>query len=280
MKSKTECCRREFIRSAASLSLLLSGCSTLDSIDRGLYDGHRSITQEDLITGQRTASFNSRSDQIVKGNAAMRRILRKYNRLNEKVDRGSYNRLLNIFNRVHAVSHFAHENWDVFLLPKDGFNAFVTGGTQVAVFRGLMDEVRDDAAVAAVIGHEIGHVAANHVFEKQQLMIALAQIALKDGPAVGSGFAYSALNENEADKIGVVYASLAGYNPYAISSLWGDIEKKHGDDWSWFRTHPAGSDRARTTRTMADWAKQYYFPGVKNPNHYELARCNHFWCNE
>ena len=79
----------------------------------------------------------------------MRRALRKYDRLNQNVDRGSYNRLLNIFNRVHAISHFAHESWNAFLLPEDGFNAFVTGGTQVAVFRGLMDEVRDDAAVAA-----------------------------------------------------------------------------------------------------------------------------------
>ena len=103
----------------------------------------------------------------------MRRILQKYDRLNAGVDRRSYNRLLGIFQRVHSVSHFANENWKIVLLPEDGFNAFVTGGTYVAVYQGLMDEVRDDAAVAAVIGHEIGHVAANHVFEKQQLMIAL-----------------------------------------------------------------------------------------------------------
>lgn len=280
MKAGAGCRRREFIGSAASLGFLLSGCSTLESIDRGLYDGHRSVTEEDMITGQRTASFHSRTEQIAKGNAAMRRTLRKYDRLNQKVDRGSYNRLLNIFNRVHAVSHFAHESWNAFLLPEDGFNAFVTGGTQVAVFRGLMDEVRDDAAVAAVIGHEIGHVAANHIFEEQRLMITLAEIALKGKHARGSSFAYSVLNENEADKIGVVYAALAGYDPYAISSLWGDIARKHRDDWSWFRTHPAGSDRARTTRAMAERAEQYYFSGAKNPNHYELARCNHFWCNK
>ncbi len=105
MKAGTGCRRREFIGSAAGF--LLSGCSTLESIDRGLYDGHRSLTEEDPVTGQRTASFHSRTEQIAEGNAAMRRALRKYDRLNQKVDRGSYDRLLNIFNRVHAVSRFA-----------------------------------------------------------------------------------------------------------------------------------------------------------------------------
>ena len=273
--------RREFIHltSVSTLSLLLSGCSTLNQIDRGLYNVHRSVTQEDLVTGQRTIGFHARREQIIQGNAAMRRIVKKYDRLNAKVDQRSYSRLLNIFKRIHAVSHFANENWKVLLLPEDEFNAFVTGGTYVAVFQGLMDDVQDDAAIAAVIGHEIGHVAANHVFERQQLFIALAEVALADGPVTGSRFAYSALNEGEADKIGVVYTALAGYDPQAISRLWGDIARKYGDDWSWFRTHPASSDRTRTTRTLANRARQYYIPGARNPNYDKLVRCNDFWCN-
>ena len=58
--------------------------------------------------------------------------------------------------------------------------------------------------------------------------------------AVVVDLAYSVPNENEADKIGVVYAALAGYNPYAISSLWGDIARKHRNDRSWFRTRRLG----------------------------------------
>ena len=275
------CHRREFMRSASigTLGLFLPGCSVVERIDRGMYDVHRSVTQEDLITGQRTIGSYTRAEQIAEGDAAMRQIVGRYSRLNERVDRRSYNRLLNIFERVHSVSHFSHENWDVLLLPENGFNAFVTGGTHIAVFQGLMDEVQNDAAIAAVIGHEIGHVTANHVFERQQLMIALLEIAVFDGPTTGSRFAYSALNEREADKIGVIYAALSGYDPYAVSSLWGDIAREHGDDWSWFRTHPTSADRARMTWSIADRATQYYLPGTVNPNHYNLVRCNHFWCN-
>lgn len=273
--------RREFIRLAVlgSIGTLCAGCSVLEDLDRGMYDTHKATTQEDLITGQRVIGFHSRSEQIAQGNAAMRNITNKYSRLNEKVDREGYYRLRRIFNRVHAVSHFADETWKPVLLPEDSFNAFVTGGTHIAVHKGLMDEVRDDAAIAAVIGHEIGHVAANHIFERQQLISVLVEYAVTETRQPGSGFAYSALNETEADKIGVVYAALAGYSPYAVADLWGEISRKYGNDWSWFRTHPSSYDRAQTTWTMAEIAETYYLPGKQNPNYKKLMQCNEFWCN-
>ena len=274
--------RREFLRVAGlgSIGSLCTACTALKDIDRGMYDAHKAVTQEDLITGQRVIGFDSRSEQIAKGNAAMRRITRKYSRLDERVDRETYYRLRRIFDRVHAVSHFAHENWKVVLLPEDSFNAFVTGGTHIAVHKGLMDEIPDDAAIAAVIGHEIGHVTANHVFERQQLISGLVEYAVTKNRQPGMAYAYSSIDEAEADRIGVMYAALSGYSPYAVSDLWGRISRKHGNDWSWFRTHPSSFDRTRTTRTMAETAERYYRPGRKNPNHKYLVRCNEFWCNE
>ncbi|MCY4431368.1 MAG: M48 family metallopeptidase [Rhodospirillales bacterium] len=274
--------RREFLRVAGlgSIGTLCAACSMLEDMDRGMYDAHKAITQEDLITGQRAIGFHSRSEQIARGNAAMRDITGQYSRLNEQVGREEYSRLRRVFSRVHAVSHFADERWQAVLLPEDSFNAFVTGGTYIAVHKGLMDEVSDDAAVAAVIGHEIGHVAANHIFERQQLISALVEYAVTKTHEPGSGFAYSALNETEADEIGVVYAALAGYSPYAVAGLWGEISRKYGNDWSWFRTHPSSYDRARTTWKMAEIAERHYWPGRKNPNHRKLVNCNEFWCNE
>ena len=274
--------RREFLSVAGlgSLGSLCAGCSMLDDMDRGVYDAHRAITQEDLITGQRVIGFHSRSEQIARGNAAMREFTSQYSRLNEQVGLNEYSRLRRVFSRVHAVSHFAHERWQAVLLPEDSFNAFVTGGTYIAVHKGLMDDVADDSAIAAVIGHEIGHVAANHVFERQQLISALVEYAVTKTHQPGSSFAYSALNETEADEIGVVYAALAGYSPYAVADLWGDISRKYGNDWSWFRTHPSSYDRSRATWKMAEIAERYYRPGRKNPNHKKLVNCNEFWCNE
>lgn len=266
--------RRAFLSGlgVSAVSALTSGCSTLEKLDRGLYDVHQSSTQEDLLTGKREFGFAGRAEQISKGNAAMEKAVSGYTEFNARVDRRAYARLLRIFNRVHAVSHYAHETWGVLLLPDDNFNAFVTGGTYVAVYKGLLDQVRDDAAVAAVLGHEMGHVTANHVFERESTLLALVE------GGGGFDFAYGTLQEEEADKIGAVYAALAGYNPRAISRMWAAFAAR--DDWSWFRTHPAGADRARATRILGDRAYQYYVPGAIHPDHGKLTRCNAFWCNE
>ena len=269
--------RRNFLQYIGSGTgcALLSGCAALEKIDRGLYSANQSITHKDLITGERTIGFTDRQQQIKKGNSIMEKEIGKYSQLNEQVDRRAYSRLTRIFDRVHSVSHYSNENWRVFLLPDNTFNAFVTGGTYVAVNKGLMDETHDDAEVAGVLGHEIGHVVANHVFEKQSLMINLIA-----GDKIGSGFdfAYSTLNEEEADKVGVVYAALAGYNPHAVSDVWSRFAIS-GDNWAWFRTHPASSDRANATRILGERATKYYKPGAINPNHRTLSRCNNLWCN-
>ena len=270
--------RRNFLRlvGGGAGAAALSGCAALEKIDRGIYSGVQSGTQEDLITGARTLGFADRAEQIKQGNAAMKKIIGEYKKFNAEVDRRMYARLTRIFSKVHKVSHYAHEPWEVLLIPDDNFNAFVTGGTQVAVYKGLMDAMQDDAAVAAVMGHEIGHVVANHVFERQAALIGLVA---GDNTGAGFNFAYGALNEEEADKIGALYAALAGYNPRAVAEVWGAFAKD-GDNWSYFRTHPANSDRARANHILGERAAQYYSPGRVNPNHRELSRCNVLWCNQ
>ena len=255
---------------------LLAGCAALQEIDSGLYSGTQAITKKDLITGERAIGFTDRQKQIKQGDAAMQKIVGNYARVNEQVNRVMYERLVRVFNKVHGVSHYSHENWRVFLLPEDGFNAFVTGGTSVAVYQGLMNAVTDDAALAAILGHEIAHVAANHAFEKQSLLIGLAA---GDNAGEGFGFAYNALQEEEADKVGAVYSALSGYDPRAVSAVWQRFAK-HGDDWSWFRTHPASADRAEATRILGDIAAQYYTPDTVHPDHRKLSRCNNLWCDQ
>ena len=258
-----------------ALAVTLSGCAVLDKLDRGAYSVHRSVTEEDTVTGERVLGGMSRDKQIAKGNAAMNKILADYSRLNYQVDSRAYSRLQRIFKRVHQVSHFANENWDAILIPEDSFNAFVTGGTMIAVHKGLIDAL-DDEGVAAVLGHEIGHVVASHAFEGTSL--ALFQLIDKGRSGTGLDFAYGTLQEEEADKIGVIYAALAGYNPTAIAEIWQEFAQG-GDNWSYFRTHPANSDRARATKILGERARQYYLSGRINPNHAELSRCNVLWCN-
>ena len=88
---------------------LMSGCQTLQNIDKGLYDVAESITETDRVTGQRTLSAADRSAQIRQGNAAVEQLLAQEKKAGRKVnaalDRKQYQRLVRIFDRIHQVSH-------------------------------------------------------------------------------------------------------------------------------------------------------------------------------
>lgn len=77
---------------------LLSGCQTLQNIDKGLYDVAESITETDRVTGQRTLSAADRSAQIRQGNAAIEQLLADENtvgrKINAALDRKQYQRLV------------------------------------------------------------------------------------------------------------------------------------------------------------------------------------------
>ena len=136
---------------------------------------------------------------------------------------------------------------------------------------GLLALVGSDAEVAAIVGHEIGHVVARHKSEQQSQSIIAAlggsvlDVALGSAgaPAVGSQLLtgayragarvgvllpYARTHENEADRLGLIYMALAGYNPKAALSIWRKLaaySKGRGGDMtpSILRTHPVDRQR-------------------------------------
>ncbi len=259
---------------------LMSGCQTLQNIDKGLYDVAESITETDRVTGQRTLSAADRSAQIRQGNAAVEQLLAQEKKAGRKVnaalDRKQYQRLVRIFDRIHQVSHLSQERWQPVLIDRNTFNAFTTGGTYIVVHRGLMQQL-NDAEVAAVVGHEIAHTVANHVGERQttqQISLLASSAARKDGYQA----AYTHEIEREADRIGVLYAALAGYDPYAATRIWQRQLKQEGNARSLFaHDHPVNAERAAETKALADRVKQYYQPGRINPNAAYLRDNNTLW---
>ncbi|RTE67076.1 peptidase M48 [Amphritea opalescens] len=260
--------------------VLLSGCTALQSIDKGLYDVAESITETDRVTGQRTLSAADRSAQIKQGNAAVEQLLlneKKAGRqVNAALDRQQYQRLIRIFDRVHRVSHLSQERWQPILLDRDSFNAFTTGGTYIVVHRGLMQQLNDDE-VAAVVAHEIGHTVANHVGERQTTQ-QISLLTSKTARQQGYQAAYTHELEREADRIGVLYSSLAGYDPYAATHIWQRQYQQQGNARSLFaHDHPVNAERAAETKALADKVKPYYQAGRINPNADKLRDDNSLW---
>lgn len=262
--------------------VLLSGCEALQSVDRGLYNAAETVSQRDRVTGQRTLSTASRGQQIAQGNAVVEQLIAAQKKAGKKInaalDRKAYQRLVRVFDRVHRVSHLANERWLPILIDNPSFNAFTTGGTYIVVHSGLMKDLKSDAELAAVLGHEVAHTVANHVFERKTHQTAALIAGSKAARNGGYQAAFTHESEIEADRIGILYAALAGFDPYASSRIWERQYKKEGSARGlFFHDHPVNPERAVLTRTVASKVKQYYRNGRQNPQSATLVNNNVLW---
>lgn len=265
-----------------SLLLLLSGCETLQQIDKGLYQVSEAVSETDRVTGQRSLSTADRAAQIRKGNAYVQQLLQqetaKGRQLNERLDARQYQRLVTIFDRVQRVSHLARERWQPILIDRDSFNAFTTGGTYIVVHLGLMNQLKSDDEVAAVVGHEIAHTVANHVFERQTHQMFSTLAGSSSARRSGYQAAFTHENEREADRIGILYAALAGFDPYAAARIWQRQYQAEGNARAlFFHDHPVNAERAAENRRVADKVKPYYRKGVEHPQAASLLHNNVLW---
>ena len=178
----------------------------------------------------------------------------------------------------------ARDDFTVTLLNSPVNNAFAIPGGYVYVTRQLMALMNDEAELAGVLGHEVGHVAARHSEKRQKAaqrnsIIGLlgqigAAVLLGDGAAgqigqqiFGTGsqlltLKYSRKQEEEADDLGVRYLAQAGYDPQALSSMLAslaaqqaiDMRSQGGDARSvpeWASTHPDPARRVNRAATVA-----------------------------
>lgn len=157
--------------------------------------------------------------------------------------------------------------WEFVVLDSPDLNAFVLPNGKVAVFRGMMDFARADDELAAVVGHEVGHILARHPAERtsQQLAaqagVGLAQVVLGGengenaelvagvfglGATYGVLLPYSRIHELEADRLGVGLMRKAGADPKAAVRFWermGAHRAGRGAPPEVLSTHPADERR-------------------------------------
>jgi predicted Zn-dependent protease len=157
------------------------------------------------------------------------------------------------------------------VIDSDEVNAFALPGGFFYVNKGLILAADNEAEVAGVMAHEIGHVAARHAMENQTkanitqgLLIAgsiflggLGGMLINQGAQFGAllGFMKFSRNaESEADMLGVEYLWAAGYDPNAMSTMFEKLaaknKKKPGTFSKLFETHPQSVDRMEASRAL------------------------------
>ncbi len=147
------------------------------------------------------------------------------------------------------------------VLDSDEINAFACPGGFIYVYKGLLKIMDNEAQLAAVLGHEVGHVVARHSIKRLQAVYSysiLMEVALGDKMGktarqmvdAATGLillGYGRDNEYEADNYGILYEKKAGYNPKGMIQLFNKFKKMEGKPPSTFeklfRSHPPAKDR-------------------------------------
>lgn len=195
--------------------------------------------------------------------------------------------------KLAAVSDTPNLPYEFVVLNNDVPNAWAMPGGKLAINRGLLMQLEDEAQLAAVLGHEIVHAAARHGASQNTQNVLVGAGALLAGVAIankkpeyamlavgalGVGATawkskYSRDHESEADEFGIKYMVKAGYDPEAaveLQELFLRMSEKQDSGWleGLFASHPPSRDRITANRAnLANHAKG----GVRNKDAFERA---------
>lgn len=172
------------------------------------------------------------------------------------------------------------DSWEVVVFRNPEPNAFALPGGKIGVNTGMLEITQTPAQLAAVIGHEVGHVLADHGNERltQQLgtkavlylvgLIGEGEMgtrqlreALGIGAQLGIALPFSRAHEREADLLGLDIMAAAGFEPQQSIELWRNMAAAGGEQaLEFLSTHPAHDTRIEGLQAQMDAARKLYNP--------------------
>jgi len=197
-------------------------------------------------------------------------------------------RLTSAINRYYTEKGLTKElegyKWEYNLVDSKEVNAWCMPGGKIVVYSGLLPVTQTETALAIVMGHEITHALAKHGNERmsqqavQQLGGEALSVAIANktpaaqnlflgaygvGTTVGAILPFSRGQETEADKYGLVFAAMAGYNPEEAISFWERMKKMSESSKKppeLLSTHPSDDNRIAKLKEFMPEAIKYYKP--------------------
>jgi len=264
---------RTAFRISVCLPLLffLVSCATVPVTGRSQIN----LVPSDQLMAMSSDSYRQflQENKVVTGTQNARMVKRVGNQIAQAV--GRYLR------EQGKADRLADFKWEFNLVEDSNINAFAMPGGKVVVFTGMLSVAENEAGLATVIGHEVAHVVAQHGNERmsQQMLAQLGTqalgVALQQQPeqtrqllmaAVGMGtqvgvlLPYGRLQESEADKMGLIFMAMAGYDPQTAVNFWQRMAaaNKGKAPPEFLSTHPAHGTRIQNLREYMPEAMEYY----------------------
>jgi predicted Zn-dependent protease len=236
------------------------------------------------VTGKQQISLMSESQRESLGESSDQQIVVQYG-LVANPQLAAY--IDSVGQTLIPVSHVPQEKFQFRLLDDAVVNAFAVPGGYVYVTRGILAYLNDQAALAGVMGHEVGHVAARHSAQQYTKQVLLGA-GLQLGAALNSTLAryaqlggaaaqllmlkYSRDDEREADRLGVEYASKLGYDTQEMAKFFRTLDALFGGSGglpNWTSTHPDPGERYQTVSALTQqWQGKLPGPFVQDRDQY------------
>lgn len=183
-------------------------------------------------------------------------------------------------------SEIKNFSWEFNLVQNKEANAFCMPGGKIVVYEGLLPYTQNEASLAIVLGHEIAHAVAKHSAEQMSKQIKnqygtqilggvlqaagvsstttqLAQILAQKGLQFRS-LKYSRDHETEADRMGLIFAAMAGYDPNVAVAFWQRMSQGSSSNQNdMFSDHPSDAKRIAAIKAEMPEALKYYKPATK-----------------
>ncbi|MBI4057190.1 MAG: M48 family metallopeptidase [Elusimicrobia bacterium] len=232
-------------------------------------------------TGRRHLILISPREEMAMGGEAYKKTL---NASKLSHDKEAVEMVRRVGERLASVAEASGFKWEFNLIedPKT-VNAFCLPGGKVAVYSGLLPVAKEEAGLSVVMGHEIAHALARHGAERMSqgmlanfggaalsIMLANKPAATRDlyaqayGMGIGLGvmLPFSRSQEAEADHIGLILMTKAGYDPHETIEFWKRMEKSSKEPNSpfgkYFSTHPDHGERIQNIQGWIPEALSYY----------------------
>lgn len=279
-----------FLYSISILFLILSSCSSVPLTGR---------KQVLLVSDQEVLTLSLQEyGEFMK--TAPKSTDKANTALVNKVGRNIANAVESYLKANGMESMLSEYAWEFNLVKSPEVNAFCMPGGKIVVYEGILPITKDETGLAVVLGHEVAHAVAKHANERmsqqmlQQYGGAALGVALSGtsgtvqnvansvyglGAQYGVMLPYSRKQELEADKLGLIFMAMAGYNPQEAEGFWTRMSNKSGGASvaEFQSTHPSDETRIKKIREALPEAMKYYKGSTGNSTKTQSAKTSDQW---
>lgn len=261
----------------AAVAAVLTGCGTTGTVPIIGRKQHLLVNDEQVLSlsNQQYQEYMKTARPSV--NAANTAMVRR-------VGQRLASAVVTYLNNNGLGSEVSQYKWEFNLVQDNNVNAFCMPGGKIVVYEGLLPVTGDESSLAIVLGHEIAHAVAKHSAERLSNQVRqqyggqilgsvltgsgassgvqqLGATAFGLGSSLGSA-AYSRKQESEADRLGIIFAAMAGYDPRVAVPFWQRMASASGGgSSSLFSDHPSDAKRIASIQGWMPEALKYYKGG-------------------